>query len=180
MEVIYAGTTRLECRQGDITDQPDIDVIVNAANSQLLSGSGVAGAIHDAAGTGLAEECREFAPIATGEAVITSGHNLPNSHVIHCLGPVYGRDEPADRLLGDCYRHALHLADRHRLRSIAFPAISTGIFSYPPEAAARHALKAVIAACGELHHIELIRFVLFSESDLRIYEELFDAYRGSC
>jgi len=166
MGTIYAGNIRLECIQGNITDQPDIDAIVNAANSQLQPGGGVAGAVHSAAGPGLAEECRDFAPLHPGEAVITSGHNLPNSYVIHCLGPVYGHDEPSDQLLGDCYRHALHLGDRHRLSSIAFPAISTGIFGYPEEAAARIALETVIATCPELRHIEHVLFVLFSEKDL--------------
>lgn len=127
----------VECRRGDITAQPDIDVIVNAANAELRPGGGVAGAIHRAAGPGLYEECRPLAPIRPGEAVITGAHELPNQYVIHCLGPVHGRDEPADRLLSSCYRNALLLAEEKGSGSIAFPAISTGMFGYPVEAAAR-------------------------------------------
>jgi O-acetyl-ADP-ribose deacetylase len=97
----------IECVTGDIVRQSDMDAIVNAANAQLRPGGGVAGAIHRAAGPGLDEECRGFAPIEPGEAVITSGQQLPNRFVIHCLGPVYGRDEPSDRLLAACYRNAL-------------------------------------------------------------------------
>ena len=118
---------KVECIRGNIAEQQDMDVIVNAANAELLPGSGVAGAIHSAAGPGLAEECRALAPIRPGQAVISSAHELPNQHVIHCLGPVYGVDEPSDRLLAECFRNALLLADRHKLTSIAFPAISTGV-----------------------------------------------------
>ena len=114
----------IECRQGDITAQPDIDIIVNAANAELRPGGGVAGAIHRAAGPGLDEECRPLAPIQPGQAVITSAHNLPNQWVVHCLGPVFGRDEPADELLSSCYRNALLLADEKASLSIAFPAIT--------------------------------------------------------
>lgn len=123
----------IECLQGDIARQPDVEAIVNAANAQLRIGGGVAGAIHRAAGPGLEEECRPFAPIQPGEAVITGGHELPNRHVIHCLGPVYGVDKPADWLLASCYRNALQLAEQHGIRSLAFPAISTGAFGYPIE-----------------------------------------------
>ncbi|CAN0229748.1 unnamed protein product, partial [Chrysoparadoxa australica] len=121
-----------------------MDAVVNAANAQLMIGGGVAGAIHRAAGKGLAEECAPLAPIAPGEAVITSGHNLPNPYVIHCLGPVYGRDEPADRLLADCYRNALRLAEENELKSLAFPAISTGAFGYPLRAATEIAVATVL------------------------------------
>ena len=134
---------KVECIRGNIAEQQDMDVIVNAANAELLPGSGVAGAIHSAAGPGLAEECRALAPIRPGQAVISSAHELPNRHVIHCLGPVYGVDKPSDRLLAECFRNALLLADRHKLRSIAFPAISTGVFGYPLQDAAAVAMKAV-------------------------------------
>ncbi|MEW5935275.1 MAG: macro domain-containing protein, partial [Bacillota bacterium] len=110
MEVTVGGV-RIECVQGDIVRQVGFDAIVNAANAQLRSGGGVAGAIHRAAGPGLEEECRPLAPIRPGQAVITGGHNLPNRYVIHCLGPVYGRDEPSDQLLATCYRNALRLAE---------------------------------------------------------------------
>lgn len=103
--------TRLEITTGDIADQPDMDAVVNAANAQLRIGSGVAGAIHRAAGPGLEDETRALAPIEPGEAVITCAHDLPNQHVIHCLGPVYGRDEPAADLLTACFEQGLRLAE---------------------------------------------------------------------
>ncbi|MDA8297588.1 MAG: macro domain-containing protein [Actinomycetota bacterium] len=154
---------------GDIVDQRGFDAIVNAANAALMSGGGVAGAIHRAAGPGLAEECRPLAPIAPGAAVITGGHLLPNPYVIHCLGPVYGRDRPEDELLAACYRHALELAERHGLRSVAFPAISTGAFGYPLEAAASVALEAVLAMAGQLQSVRVVRFVLADTRALAAY-----------
>ncbi|RBP33312.1 O-acetyl-ADP-ribose deacetylase (regulator of RNase III) [Marinobacter pelagius] len=159
----------IECVQGNIASQPDIDAIVNAANARLMPGSGVAGAIHSAAGPGLAQECRQLAPIEPGQAVISGGHDLPNPHVIHCLGPVYGVDTPSDELLADCYRNALELADRHGLSSIAFPAISTGVFGYPIDEAARVAVNAIRKAVPGLTSVRLIRLVLFSEDDLEVF-----------
>ncbi len=151
--------------QGDIARQTDMDAVVNAANAQLLPGSGVAGAIHSAAGPGLAEECRALAPIRPGEAVISSAHQLPNRHVIHCLGPVYGVDEPSAQLLADCYRNALHLADQAGLTSVAFPAISTGVFGYPVPEAAKVALAAIADSAPTLANVRLIRLVLFGAGD---------------
>lgn len=156
-----AGVT-VALAEGDITNQPDIEAIVNAANAELMPGGGVAGAIHRAAGPGLAHECRPLASIRPGESVITGGHRLPNRWVIHCLGPVYGRDEPAEVLLADCYRGALALAERHRLASVAFPAISTGAFGYPLAEAAEVATRTVIEAAPDLREVRLVRFVLFS------------------
>lgn len=156
-------SVRIECVTGDIANQPDADAIVNAANAQLQTGGGVAGAIHSAAGPGLAEECQPMAPIKPGEAVISSGHNLPNPWVIHCLGPVYGADEPADDLLADCYRNALRLADEKDISRVAFPAISTGAFGFPPKAAAHVCAQTVSEVLPELRRVELIRFVLFDE-----------------
>ncbi|MEQ6916209.1 macro domain-containing protein [Halomonas aquatica] len=163
-------TDRIECLQGDIARQPDIDTVVNAANSQLQSGGGVAGALHRAAGPGLAEECRAQAPIRPGEAVITGAHDLPNRHVIHCLGPVYGANEPADELLAACYRNALELAERHGIRSIAFPALSTGAFGYPPAEAARIALSTVLTTLPRCPGIELVRFVLFDATSRDLHQ----------
>lgn len=160
----------IECLQGNIADQPDVAAIVNAANAQLRPGGGVAGAIHQAAGPGLEEECQQYAPIEPGQAVITGGHNLPNKYVIHTLGPVYGVDKPEDKLLADCYRNSLLLAEEHGLDSIAFPAISTGFFRYPLEKAAEVALKTVLEMIPQLKQVKKIRFVLFSESDLLVYE----------
>jgi O-acetyl-ADP-ribose deacetylase (regulator of RNase III) len=168
-------TTHIQALRGDITSQPDIDAIVNAANAQLAPGGGVAGAIHRAAGPGLHEECRPLAPIEPGEAVITGAHDLPNKWVVHCLGPVYGRDEPAADLLASCHRGALRLADEAGAASIAFPAISTGVFGYPIGEAAPVAVGAVREALPGLTSIELVRFVLFGESDLEAFRRALDA-----
>jgi O-acetyl-ADP-ribose deacetylase (regulator of RNase III) len=159
----------VEVVQGDIADQPDIMAVVNAANAELKTGGGVAGALHRAAGPGLAMECRPMAPINPGEAVITSGHELPNKYVIHCLGPIYGEDTPEDQLLANCYQNALRLADKHNIDSIAFPAISTGAFGYPIEEATEIALSTIKETLPELKNIDRIRFVLYSEKDMNIY-----------
>lgn len=168
MERMLHGVKVQVC-QGDITRQRDMDAIVNAANAGLRRGGGVAGAIHRAAGPALEEECRPLAPIEPGEAVITGAYELPNKHVIHCLGPVYGVDRPSDELLAACYRNALQLADQHRLTSIAFPAISTGIFGYPKEDAARVAMSTVAQTLPGLKNLRLIRFVLFDEASLAVH-----------
>lgn len=160
----------IECLQGDIARQADIEVVVNAANAQLRPGGGVAGALHRAAGPGLAEECRPLAPIRPGQAVITGAHGLPNRHVIHCLGPVYGVDEPADELLATCYRNALELAEREGIRSIAFPALSAGAFGYPPPEAARVALATVLKTLPECPTIERVRFVLFDAESTELHQ----------
>lgn len=162
------------CVKGDITRQPDVDAIVNAANAELRTGGGVAGAIHRAAGPGLAEACALLAPIKPGDAVITDAFNLPNTHVIHCLGPVYGEDEPAADLLGSCYRNALSLAEEKALSSLAFPAISTGIFGYPPEKAARVAIRTVKEQAADLTNVRRVRFVLFDDKSVTLYERLLD------
>ena len=159
----------LELRRGDITAQPDLDGIANAANAALLPGGGVAGAIHRAAGPGLAAECRPLAPIRPGQAVLTGGHALPNRFVIHCLGPVYGEDEPAAELLAACYRNALALAGAHGIARIGFPAISTGIFGYPLEEAAAVAFDAILAPGAVPPGLTLIRFVLFDAAALRVH-----------
>ncbi|PXX93461.1 RNase III inhibitor [Marinobacter vulgaris] len=159
----------VECMRGDITRQDDIEAVVNAANAQLMPGGGVAGALHFAAGPALAEECRPMAPIRPGEAVISGAHNLPNQFVIHCLGPVYGVDEPSDYWLAECYRNALELADSKGIESVAFPAISAGSFGYPIEAAADVALAAVKQVLPRLDNVTRVRFVLFSGSDEQVF-----------
>jgi O-acetyl-ADP-ribose deacetylase len=169
----HHGVT-LECVRGNIAAQPDVDAVVNAANSALRTGGGVAGAIHRAAGPGLEVECRPLAPIRPGQAVITGAHNLPNRRVIHCLGPVYGQDEPADALLAACYRSALGLAEKQGLRSIAFPAISTGVFGYPMEAAARVAIETIVAELPTLVSVKHIRFVLYGAEDECVHAETFE------
>ena len=169
----------LECAHGDITHQPDMEAIVNAANAQLRIGGGVAGAIHRAAGPELERECRPLAPIRPGQAVITGAHNLPNRYVIHCLGPICGVDQPSDELLASCYRNALQLAEQNEITSIAFPAISTGAFGYPMEPAARVAFKAVIDVVPQLSSVKHIRFVLFRAADLRVHERVLKTLIGS-
>ena len=171
MDFTHAGVT-LELRQGDITNQPDVDAIVNAVNAELRTGGGVAGAIHRAAGPELEEECQPLAPIRPGEAVITSGQQLPNPHVIHCLGPVYGQDEPSDELLADAYRNGLARAEEAGLSSIAFPALSTGAFGYPMEAAAKVAFRTVLEAMPSLENVETIRFVLFGDRAYEVHEQI--------
>jgi O-acetyl-ADP-ribose deacetylase len=162
----------VECIRGDITSQEDVTAIVNAANAQLRSGGGVAGAIHRAAGPGLEEECRPLAPIRPGEAVMTGGHDLPNRYVIHTLGPVYGQDHREAELLVSCYRNSLALAEANEIESIAFPAISTGVFGYPLEEAAEVALRTVLESAQRLEHVRLIRFVLFGEQDFEVHQRI--------
>ncbi len=159
----------VECVKGDITRQKGIDAIVNAANAQLCGGGGVAGAVHRAAGSKMASECATLAPIKPGEAVITAGYGLPNRHVIHCLGPVYGVDEPAATILADCYRSALRIAEQNKISSIAFPAISTGIFGYPIEEASEVAIKTVLSELPGLRQVKRVRFVLYDQKDLTVY-----------
>lgn len=174
MTSLESSGVTIECVRGDIAGQSDLDAVVNAANAELRIGGGVAGAIHRAAGPGLERECRPLAPIRPGQAVITGGHGLPNRHVIHCLGPVYGVDAPADELLAACYANALKLAERHRIRSIGFPSISTGAFGYPVRAAARVAFAAILAALPGLASVKLIRMVLFDEADREMHATVLD------
>ena len=160
---------RIEIRQGDIT-RLEVDAIVNAANSRLLGGGGVDGAIHRAAGPELLEECRGIGGCPTGEARMTRGYRLPARHVIHTVGPVYrGRPEDA-RLLKSCYVNSLSLAVAHKIASVAFPAISCGVYGYPLEAACKIAVDTTLAFLAE--HPDLhVAFVLFSDSDRRVYED---------
>lgn len=173
-----AGVT-IELVNGDITAQPDVEAVVNAANAELQTGGGVAGAIHRAAGPSLADECAASAPIEPGECVVTGGHRLPNAHVIHCLGPVYGRDEPADELLASCYRNALLLADELGLSSVAFPAISTGAFGYPLPEAARTALRAVGDTARRLRSVTHVRLVLADAPALAAHEDALAGMEGT-
>ncbi|MFW5995065.1 MAG: macro domain-containing protein [Spirochaetia bacterium] len=161
----------IECIQGDITRQEDLDAVVNAANAQLHPGGGVAGAIHRAAGPELDEICRPLAPIKPGEAVITSACRLPNKHVIHALGPVYGVDTPSDTLLAAAYRNSLARAEETGLASVGFPALSTGAFGYPMEEAANIAVETIASEASRLNSVTLVRMVLFGSRDLEIHEQ---------
>lgn len=166
------GRLTVQLVQGDITQQDDLDAVVNAANAQLTTGGGVAGAIHRAAGPELDAACRPLAPIQPGQAVMTEAFNLPNAKVIHCLGPVFGVDQPSDELLARCYRSALECAESAGLQSVGFPAISTGAFGYPIRDAAGIALQTLVQQAPRLTSVEWVRFVLFSESDLQVHEEI--------
>jgi len=179
MTSLESSGVTIECVRGDIAGQSDLDAVVNAANAELRIGGGVAGAIHRAAGPGLERECRPLAPIRPGQAVITGGHELPNRHVIHCLGPIYGVDEPADELLAACYVNALKLAERHHIQSIGFPSISTGAFGFPMEAAASVAITAIVDALPRLASVKLSRMVLFDEADRRLHERILNELAGA-
>jgi O-acetyl-ADP-ribose deacetylase (regulator of RNase III) len=163
---------KLEVVQGDITRQ-DVDAIVNAANTTLLGGGGVDGAIHRAAGPALLEECRTIGGCGTGEARITGGYNLKARHVIHTVGPVWhGGAGGEPELLRNCYVHSLALAAEHGLKSIAFPSISTGAYRYPIEQAARIAVDTVREMLDEKTSVELVRFVCFGDRDSDVYRSL--------
>lgn len=168
MAVVTAGGgegARLEIAQGDITTLA-VDAIVNAANSSLLGGGGVDGAIHRAAGPGLQAECRTLGGCRTGEAKITGGHGLPARFVIHTVGPVWsGGGAGEARLLASCYRNSLELARSRGLQSVAFPAISTGIFGFPMEEACRIALREVRAHLASNDLPRRVLLVCFGRSD---------------
>ena len=160
----------IEVVQGDITKMA-VDAIVNAANSTLMGGGGVDGAIHRAAGPQLREECKLVAPCPTGQARLTKGYNLPAKYVIHTVGPVWqGGGHGEDELLAACYRHSLSIALRERLRTVAFPAISTGAFGFPIERAATIAANETERFLAAYPDFERIYFVCFDP-------ETFEAYR---
>lgn len=168
--------TKLVLAQGDITTQA-VDAIVNAANESLLGGEGVDGAIHDAAGPELFDACWELHGCITGQAVITPGFNLPAKHVIHTVGPIYHDDTHIrigrEHLLESCYRTSIALAEQHGLKSIAFPAISTGDFGYPKEEAAQIVSRTIADVLSNGTTLQEIRFVLFTAEDFQIYKRYF-------
>jgi O-acetyl-ADP-ribose deacetylase (regulator of RNase III) len=168
----------LELVQGDITNQ-DTDAIVNAANTSLLGGGGVDGAIHRAAGPLLLAECRTLGGCATGDAKITKGYQLKAKHVIHTVGPVYRRgSKEIQELLASAYRRSLEVASKNGLKSVAFPSISTGAYGYPVEEASSIALSTVMTYLDEHEDIEMVRFVLFSKEVLEAYEKSLRAQSG--
>ncbi len=169
---------RLECVQGDITTC-SVDAVVNAANTSLLGGGGVDGAIHRAAGPRLVEECRTLGGCPTGDAKITQGYNLPARFVIHTVGPVYrnGRHHES-ALLESCYRNSLELAEQHHCRTVAFPAISCGAYGYPLEEAAEIAVGTVLDFLGGHDRPEKVLFVLFDRRTCDVYERVVTRLTG--
>lgn len=165
------GDVTIECVKGDITQQPDMDIIVNAANKQLKGGGGVDGAINRAAGPELVKASRALAPIEAGEAVITPAFDLPNDWVVHCVGPVYSQQPDVPEQLAGCYRQAMRLAEDKQAGAIAFPAISTGVYGYPLVEAATIAMETVGEAAREAGAVQTVRFVLFSDDALDAFGE---------
>ncbi|MGP8128772.1 MAG: O-acetyl-ADP-ribose deacetylase [Candidatus Bathyarchaeia archaeon] len=159
---------------GDITTQ-EIDAIVNAANTSLLGGGGVDGAIHRAAGPRLLEECRKLGGCPTGQAKITTGGNLPASFVIHTVGPIWrGGRNREDQALRDCYLNSMKLAEQNAIRTIAFPSISTGAYGFPIERAARIAVSTVRECLARMSEVQIVLFVCFSQSDYDVYREVLE------
>ena len=163
---------RIEVWQGDIT-KLRVDAIVNAANTSLLGGGGVDGAIHRAAGRELLEECRRLGGCPTGEARITHGYKLPAEWVIHTVGPVWsGGEGDEDVLLASCYRNSLALAEKHQIKTIAFPCISTGVYGFPAERACQIAIREVKSFLDAHATAEKVTFVCFLESDAGLYRRV--------
>ncbi len=160
---------KIDIRQGDIT-RLKVDAIVNAANKSLLGGGGVDGAIHRAAGPQLLAECRTIDGCPTGEAQITRGYDLPARHVIHTVGPVYSGSPRDETLLSSCYLNSLTLADDYHLTSIAFPAISCGVYGYPITNACKIAIDTTIGFLDAHQSISKVIFILFSENDKIVYD----------
>lgn len=166
----------VEVIKGDITTLK-VDAIVNAANETLLGGGGVDGAIHRAAGPRLKAECAMVGGCPTGSAKLTEGYGLPARFVIHAVGPVWrGGDQGEDELLASCYRTAMRLAEEHRIDTLAFPCISTGVYGFPFERACGIALSEIFKALEEGSRVKQVRCVCFSEEDLAIYERVLSTF----
>jgi len=168
---IAKGKSKIVLKRGDITREK-VDAIVNAANTSLLGGGGVDGAIHRAGGKAILEECRKLGGCETGDAKITTGGNLPARHVIHTVGPVWGGGKRGEEAkLESAYRRSLEVASENNLRTVAFPSISTGAYRFPIDRAAAIALHTVADYLENHPEIERVTFVLFSERDLGVYEK---------
>jgi O-acetyl-ADP-ribose deacetylase (regulator of RNase III) len=176
-ENVAAMMVELRATSGDIT-RLTVDAIVNAANTSLLGGGGVDGAIHRAAGPELLAACEKLDGCATGDAKATPGFRIPARWIFHAVGPVWrGGSHNEDQLLASCYRRSLELAREHRVRSIAFPAISTGIYGFPPKRAAEIALRTVREHADE-NGVSTVDFVCFNEETLAIYEQFLNGRGG--
>ena len=174
------GRARLEVIVADITTLR-VDAIVNAANTSLLGGGGVDGAIHRAAGPDLLAECRALNGCKTGDAKITRGYRLPARHVIHAVGPVWhGGHQGEDELLASCYRRAIELCHANNLASVAFPAISTGVYRFPADRAAGIAVATVIAALVAAPDVAGVIFCCFSGESARLHEAALASFAGPC
>lgn len=168
---------RFEVIKGDITKQ-NVDAIVNAANTSLLGGGGVDGAIHRAAGPELLAECRQLRGCKTGQAKITKGYKLPAKYVIHTVGPVWqGENKREDELLAACYRNSLELAASKGIKSIAFPSISTGAYRFPVNRAAKIAIEEIYDFMNTTSDVQKIIMTCFDEETYRIYKEINDSYK---
>jgi O-acetyl-ADP-ribose deacetylase len=174
------GTARLEVIVADITSL-SVDAVVNAANTSLLGGGGVDGAIHRAAGPELLAECRTLQGCATGDAKITLGYRLPARHVIHAVGPVWhGGSQGEDEALASCYRRAIELGQTQGLASIAFPAISTGVYRFPADRAARIAVSATVDALAAAPAMTRIIFCCFSNDSARLHAQSMAEFGSPC
>ncbi len=176
MKVEVENST-IELVQGDITQQ-DTEAVVNAANKRLAPGGGVAGAIHRSAGPELWEECKKLRGCETGEAKITKGYNLKARYVVHTVGPVYSGSPGDGKLLASCYKNSLKLAVRNGIKSISFPAISTGIFGYPVDEAAGVSLKTVIDFLKKNEKGIKVRFALWDKKALEVHKEKLKSLMG--
>jgi O-acetyl-ADP-ribose deacetylase len=176
---VKIGNAFFEIVQGDITKQ-STEAIVNAANEKLSPGGGVSGAIHKAAGERLWDECKNLGGCRTGKAKITRAYNLPSKYVIHTVGPVYSNEYDDELMLSSCYYSSLSLADSKNIKSISFPAISTGAFGYPMEEAGEIALQTIMNWLRQQNHnIKLVRLVLFDKNDYETHDKILKCLKNN-